>query len=495
MTELSNKSLQRIANFFLILSVLLLCFIVFLIFYIARNASESELLYSNLLNQHEIQQELMAAQPSEFAVYPHTTKEIGFVLNPYLQMATWKAAEGDGYKINSIGLRGREITEKKQGVKRILLIGDSVIFGWKLLEEEKISSQLQAIADMQFPNMEIEFVTVALPGWNKIDEYNFLVSHLDLLAPDAVIWSLLRNDVNDTGSPIPPGHLALWNSSQKKGNVNFDTKAEYQKDLPMPMIRARWDVNINLVSFFEEKYKIPVVLLWWWGGEQRAFFDDMIERNQFKIPYAVVPTSFLDDKAFWCIAKNDCHPTKEATHVMAIGLWDSLARHNILPQYSGSEFVQQTVEKFQKQELALTDTKQQSDFFNKLVEQVPSFYESSDKTTYPAILYGLKKEQMLQTGALYLSDKNLTSEKIIFKFAPIKSSIDYARNIEVTIRNRQGIEMKSSHAVGSEPVSLVLNLPKNSKYPVYEIEWVFDYSDCTGPANCRSANLIKVYFD
>jgi hypothetical protein len=428
-------------------------------------------------------------------VYPHAIKEIGFVLNPFLKIATWKAAEGDGYKINSIGLRGLEIKNKKMNTKRILLVGDSVIFGWKLLEQDKISSQMQIIADTHFPDNDIEFITVALPGWNKIDEYNFLVSHIEILAPDAVIWSLLRNDVNDTGSPIPPGHLALWNSTQRQGNVSFNTKAEYQKDLPMPMIRDRWDTNINLISDFKRKFNIPVVLLWWWGGKQRAFFDDLVQRNHFDLPYAVVPSSFLDDKDFWCIADNDCHPTKEATHVMAIGLWDSLARHKILPQYTGNEFVKQTAEKFQKQELALTDKAQQSKFFNNLIEQVPPRYDNTDKSTHASILYGHDKGQMLQNGALYLSDKNLTSERIVFEIVPTKSNIDFERNVELTIRNRQGVEVKSSHAIGNEPLSLASDLPKNSKYSIYEMEWAFDYSDCTGPANCASAVLSKVYFD
>ncbi|MBL4679234.1 MAG: SGNH/GDSL hydrolase family protein [Pseudomonadales bacterium] len=495
MNETSNKSLQSIANFFLILSVLLLCVIALLIFDIVRSSSENDLLKANLLNQNEIQEVLMAAQPSEFAIYPHITKEIGFVLNPFMKFATWKAAEGDEYRINSIGLRGSEIHHKNEGVKRILLVGDSVIFGWKLLEEDKISSQMQAIAKRRFPDQKIEFVTVALPGWNKIDEYHFLASHLELLAPDVVIWSLLRNDVNDTGSPIPPGNLALWNSVQRKGNTNFNTKAEYQKDLPMPIIRNRWDTNLNLISHFEEKYQIPVVLLWWWGGEQRAFFDDLLKRNQFKLPFTVVPSTFLDDKAFWCIAENDCHPTKKATHVVAIGLWDSLARNKLLPRYTGDDLEKQVVEKFQKQELAITDVDQQNQFYDKLVDQVPDHYDMSDKSTYASILSGLKKDQMLQNGALYLSDKNLNAKNVRLEVVPIISSINYKRNVAITIRNRAGAEVKTSHVVGKTQLSLLLKLPRNSKYPVYEIEWNFDYSDCTGPANCASAVLSKAYFD
>jgi len=495
MNDISNNALQRIANFFLIVSVFFLCLIVVLVIYIVQRTNENDLLQANLLNQHEIQKELMTAQPGEFAAYPHMTKEIGFVLNPYLEVATWKAAEGDAYETNSIGLRGQEIQRKKPGVKRILLVGDSVIFGWKLLEQDKISSQMHAIAAAQFPDSKIEFLTVALPGWNKIDEYHFLISHLELLSPDAVIWSLLRNDVNDTGSPIPPGHLALWNSSQKKGNVNFNTQAEYQKDLPMPLIRMRWDTNINLISQFQEKYSIPTVLLWWWGGEQRAFFDDLVERNQFDLPYVVVPSFYLDDKNFWCIASNDCHPTKEATHVMAIGLWDSLARNNILPQYVSNEPAKETVKKFRKQELAITDEEQRSKFFNALIKQVPTRYDLNDKLTYPSILFGLKKGRMQQAGALYLLDKQLTSKKLTVDILPIKAALYYERNIVITVRNRQGIEVKRKFILDNEPISLSLSLPIDSTYPIYELEWFFDYSDCTGPANCASAVLNKVYFD
>jgi hypothetical protein len=77
-----------------------------------------------LLAVGELQQALVAMTSSDHAIVPHVDPDIGFVLNPAIERATFGAAEGSSYPVNTMGLRGPEIETAGPNVTRVVLVGD-----------------------------------------------------------------------------------------------------------------------------------------------------------------------------------------------------------------------------------------------------------------------------------------------------------------------------------------------------------------------------------
>lgn len=95
--------------------------------------------------------------------------------------------------INSLGLREREIEEKRG--KRILLLGDSFVFGYGVEEGERFGRLLE-------PMVQAEVVSVGFSGGAGPDMlYRYLMSRGLSLQPDRVILVLFPyNDLSDIES-------------------------------------------------------------------------------------------------------------------------------------------------------------------------------------------------------------------------------------------------------------------------------------------------------
>ncbi len=94
------------------------------------------------------------------------------------------------YHINALGLRGPETTlEKPAGVKRLLLVGDSVIYGAMVPEDQTLAAQLQAALPKDW-----EVLNGGVGGYDAWDYEGWLRMKGLAFHPDAVVVGLYRND-------------------------------------------------------------------------------------------------------------------------------------------------------------------------------------------------------------------------------------------------------------------------------------------------------------
>ncbi|HOK39550.1 MAG TPA: SGNH/GDSL hydrolase family protein [bacterium] len=114
----------------------------------------------------------------------------------YEHIPNWSGfATGTKIRINNIGLRNIEISEKKEK-KRILLIGDSMIFGFGLKDKFLISSQLENLLKKNgFNNFEV--INAGVCGYNLRQNFENLKKYYYLLKPDFVLISFIHNDIDD----------------------------------------------------------------------------------------------------------------------------------------------------------------------------------------------------------------------------------------------------------------------------------------------------------
>jgi hypothetical protein len=100
-------------------------------------------------------------------------------------------------RINALGLRGAEIPRQKQSAtKRVLVFGDSYVFGLGVDEENLFTTHLERLLNARFaaPGIRVEVVNLGVLGYST-DQELILLDELGLgLGPDLVILVVCDND-------------------------------------------------------------------------------------------------------------------------------------------------------------------------------------------------------------------------------------------------------------------------------------------------------------
>ena len=101
--------------------------------------------------------------------------------------------------INSLGLRGEEITFKKpQEVKRVLILGDSYTYGVYVANHETYPAVLQGAFEKSGQNIQVINAGYA-DGWAPDEHYAWLVNRGLDFKPDIIIYGFfIGNDLVDT---------------------------------------------------------------------------------------------------------------------------------------------------------------------------------------------------------------------------------------------------------------------------------------------------------
>ncbi len=102
--------------------------------------------------------------------------------------------EGVRVTINSHGFRGPEFeTAKSPGVYRLLILGDSVVFGWGAPQDSIFPLLLQRRFDAERETVEV--IPAGVGSWNTRTEYEFLKSRGVEMNPEAVLLITTSNDI------------------------------------------------------------------------------------------------------------------------------------------------------------------------------------------------------------------------------------------------------------------------------------------------------------
>lgn len=106
---------------------------------------------------------------------------------------------GVAVSINRQGLRGRDLaTPKPPGTVRILMLGDSVTFGWGAAEEDTTSAALEKLLNAGGGEIAYEVVNAGVGNTNTAMQVAYL-NHGGLqLQPDVVILNYFINDAEPT---------------------------------------------------------------------------------------------------------------------------------------------------------------------------------------------------------------------------------------------------------------------------------------------------------
>jgi hypothetical protein len=111
--------------------------------------------------------------------------------------------QGVDVSFNEIGLRERPLRHPSLNVRRILLLGDSLTFGWGVPIDETYGRKLELLA--QGPAGEVvETINCGVGSYNTRQQLAFLKRHGDRIAPDLVTLLFIKNDLVPNRSPFDP---------------------------------------------------------------------------------------------------------------------------------------------------------------------------------------------------------------------------------------------------------------------------------------------------
>ncbi len=102
--------------------------------------------------------------------------------------------EGVDVRTNELGLRERPLSEIPAG-PRILLLGNSVTFGWGVRQDETFGRLLEK-------RLGVATINTGVPGYNTTQAFRFLERDGDALHPDVVLVMYVGNDIDPLG-PSP----------------------------------------------------------------------------------------------------------------------------------------------------------------------------------------------------------------------------------------------------------------------------------------------------
>jgi lysophospholipase L1-like esterase len=121
--------------------------------------------------------------------------------------------QGVTISTNALGFRDREIEPKKEGELRILLLGDSITFGYGVPIEETYGRKLESILISQL-DRPVRTVNAGMGGYNTVQEYALLANHGSAIDPDVVTLLYLPNDVDSSNPPFDP-QTAIYSKASK----------------------------------------------------------------------------------------------------------------------------------------------------------------------------------------------------------------------------------------------------------------------------------------
>ena len=149
---------------------------------------------------------------------PNTEFELAYDSNP---RGYFDSNNGLRYRINKFGLRGPDFAlEKEAGTLRIVLLGDSFVFGEGVKWQDTLGEQLEVALSAKL-DRSVEVLNVAVGGWSTVDEIAYLSQRGLHFKPDVVLVVYVLNDAEYAAN------LDLWNDFRAEWEFEQLSKRSY----------------------------------------------------------------------------------------------------------------------------------------------------------------------------------------------------------------------------------------------------------------------------
>ncbi len=246
---------------------------------------------------------------------------IGYTLRPWQRLSAWD----DTFTANALGYRTGP-PPKAAGTFRVVFVGDSWTFGMGIKEQESFPRQVQALAQElgASPGHPVEAWTLALPGYNTLNEIAALEYFYPRLAPDAVVLAPCSNDMDSSGLALPNGSLAR--SRADRDEFGADHSRVYRNhQVSSFTFLSRWRTCFRAIRAEQarlDERKVPL-LLFFTAIWEEPFVHRLIRESGVRAPYVITPKTFTTGR--WRNPPPYRHGTPEANRIYAHMVYRGMA--------------------------------------------------------------------------------------------------------------------------------------------------------------------------
>lgn len=282
--------------------------------------------------------------------------------------------------------------EKPSNIKRILVLGDSVAWGWGVKREETFSKQLEGLLNHDLPQKRYEVINAGVSNTNTTHQLNVLKNKGAVpvypsvmkgvgmaYKPDLVLVSYVLNDTHHTFVKHDQTHDALL-----LGNLQFNM-GPYAIPLPFKIdyflsknsrfykfFMVRYDRLLNrlgmrqalkeilaaynedssgwlsvrrslfIMSNITKRSNVKIVMFIWPSlvkdMKEKYAFKNVHQKirtfaSQYEIPAYDLLKTFEDfNGEKFHVAIGDAHPNAEGHQMAAQAMYDFITDNNLLPQ-------------------------------------------------------------------------------------------------------------------------------------------------------------------
>lgn len=221
--------------------------------------------------------------------------------------------------------RNREYeVEKRPGVFRILVLGDSYTWGHGLHPEDAYPDRLERRLGDLVSEREFEVVNWSKPGWSTDEEWHSIRNRLEEWSPDLLILGFVFNDPELTGMPAneqqalmvrpPEGDLGGWLYRHSRVVSGFHDALENRR------------VRERLVAYYHGLFEDPDG----WRKCHRALRELAKRARSMRIPFLVVVFPIFDSQLDGDYRYHELHEImRKVTERLRIPVLD------LLPAYQG----------------------------------------------------------------------------------------------------------------------------------------------------------------
>ena len=271
--------------------------------------------------------------------------DVGRVLLPGLDERMFR---GKKVSSNRMGMRERTYElPKHEGQVRVVLVGDSYVFGYGVEANERLGVHLRRFLMTGTPDRprRVEVLHLAISGWNLTAETSYVRRQLDELMPDLVVLVTFENDLADLNGVRGFGEMARFSpQARRQGGaimnpvspLAFADGKMIQNHLTYALdheSRQRYAAaadGIRGLADALERYAQPFLLVIHWK-ERNRLATELLAPTLRAEQLAYIPHSFAMDSANWN-GDEDRHWNPAAHEQVAKLLYGLIRERELLPE-------------------------------------------------------------------------------------------------------------------------------------------------------------------
>jgi lysophospholipase L1-like esterase len=246
---------------------------------------------------------------------------------------------------NRFGLREWDYPlPKPPGAVRVVLLGDSFVFGTGAESEDRPGAHLQRWLRERSGREDIGVLHIGILSWDVVAEASYVRRQLSLLQPDLVIQVSLDNDLDDVPGVRGFGAVARY-ATRHRERADAIVRAEF------PSVHMGLSQRVNFLcaghdAESRERWEAAERAVWrlateveraggkylhvfrWPGANQKA--RALIGKRLTDEQVAFLSTAFRLDPSSW-VAPDDIHWNAKAGREVALVCYGLIVERHLLP--------------------------------------------------------------------------------------------------------------------------------------------------------------------